>query len=292
MLAQVLWNSIPTALILAVNASAFALIHRSSGVFHIAFASIWPATGTLFIQLSNSSLLWPLAIPAAILLSLALTVMCDRLVYAPLSMRSDSSLAAITASLGLHVVLLSSVLLVAGSETRMLSTVALSPAFQLSQVRILWSQLHSCFIVTAALLLTALILQMTSASMKLRALGDDPEGVELTGLNVRNTRSVAFLLAGFLTAAGAIAASTDAGMGPHQGMPVTLMAAVATILAGDRTLLLGASLAGFFIGTLQGIVAGYCPARWQEVIVFSTLTLAILIKGEGFLSAVKRLEER
>jgi ABC-type branched-subunit amino acid transport system permease subunit len=124
-------------------------------------------------------------------------------------------------------------------------------------------------------------------------MAENGESARLAGIDVRRLSTVAWLIAGVLSAITVILASPSKGSAFTEVIPLDLLVrALAAALLGAMVSLPLAYAAGIAIGVVQSIAAFNVPAASNiEVLIFAVLVVALVVRSRG-LRVGGRDEER
>ena len=219
-------------------------------------------------------------------------VAIERLAYKPL--RTTTRLAPMLSSLGMSLVLQTSVQILAGPQPRAFPS--FFPNSRLDVLGAAVTTLQIGIVLTAVLLMTALHLFVNRSRLGVlvRAVSESRPTAQLLGINVDGAISLIFFLGPLLGAAGGIMYSSYYGiMTPTMGVVVGLKAFTAAILGGIGSIP-GAMLGGFLLagievaGTslLPVVTHGVIGTEYRDVFAFAILILVLLLKPAGFLGEV------
>jgi branched-chain amino acid transport system permease protein len=290
LLLQLLANGFVSGCNTALLALSFALIYNTTRTFHIAHGAVYTAAAyicyALLIQQG-----WTLIVSLilALLLSAALGVAMELIVYAPLVRRNATPLVGLLSSLGLYVALVNLIALFFGNDTKLLSP-GVEKVYHLGQIVLTRVQLLEIAAASVLLPLFVLLLNLTTSGKIIRAVRDYPSLASLVGINVPAVRLSVFALGSALAGVAAVLAALDVGVDPQAGMPVLLTAAVALIVGGVGTFE-GPVVGGFILGLLQGVIVWFISARWNNAITFAVLIIFMLFRPAGLAGRRRRLEE-
>jgi branched-chain amino acid transport system permease protein len=290
MFEQLLINGVMGGVLISLLATGFSLIYKTTGIFHVAYGATYTLAAYLFYALLvEAKLPLHVVIPAVWIATMATGVVMERLVFLPLGTGRASLLTTLLSSLGLYIIAVNLIALWFGSDTKMVGLSAMV-TYEVGSSIISRLQLMQAGGSALLLILTFLLLHFTSIGLAVRAIRDD---VELaTALGDRPARVRAMAVAGG-TLLGASAAMLNAAGGtitPHDGLPVVLLAAVATIVGGAGTFA-GPALGGLVLGILGSVVAWLFSSKWIDAAVFGLLIGFLLFRPEGLLRAARRAEE-
>ena len=138
-----------------------------------------------------------------------------------------------------------------------------------------------------------LFFALSRAGLNMRAIAENAESARLSGVWVRRTSTLAWALAGLLSAVTAILASPGKANTFSQALgPELLLRALAAALIGGMTSLPIAFIAGVAIGVFQQVIAWNLPRTSNLETVMFVLLLGVLVIGVRRLRTGPRDEER
>ena len=278
----------------ALVAVGFGLILHTTRTFHIAHGAVYTAAGFacyLFLQCLTTSLV--LSILAAVIVASVLGVMIECLVYHPLrtsrgDLRTSSHILMIS-SLGVYVVITNVLALFFGSEAKLLRP-GVEGTISLAGVIVTYIQLGQFVVGLLTIATLGGILSATKYGRLLRAFADDPTLIEIVGYRVRLLRVVVLALGSALAGIAGILHSLDVGIEPYTGMSIVLVASVAVILGGRRSLL-SPALGAVILGLLQSVITYVLSDKWSVAVVYAILVAALVVKPRGLLDIERRIGE-
>lgn len=286
---QLLGNGVVNGALYAVLAAGFGLVYRSTGVFHVAYGGVFVLSAYAFHSLVTLvGLGWWAAGAVAVLLSGAAGWAMETGFYGPFFRRGTAHGAVMVASLGLSIVIENGLALIYGNEIRAIPR-DLMPAVALGPVRMTQIQLVALAVGLSVLLLLAMARRLRFFRV-IRAMGENPELLQVHGWRLGRYRALVFALSGALAAVPACLIMVDVGMDVHAGMSYLLIAAVA-VLAGGVARVEGWVLGGFVLAVLQSLVVWKFSAKWMDLVAFVLLLAVLLFRREGLLGIRKRTEE-
>jgi branched-chain amino acid transport system permease protein len=294
MLAQLIFNSIVSGLLLALVAVGFNLIFNTTKVFHLAHGAVYvcgPYALVRFLNLSGNTTdtSWIVSVILSLMLVLVLAVLIEVLVYRPLSKRNASQTISLISSMGVYLLLVNLIALLFGNETKFLDT-DLGKSIDLANIIIVPMQVVQ--LVTSLIILTLLIFfSRTTWFLRVKAMMSHEIVASVVGVNTKAIRLVALSLGSIMAAVAAILRLYDTGIDPQAGMAITLSAAVAVIIGGGGSLM-GTIIASLLIAFLQTATEWYLSAQWKEGVTFLLLIIVILWRTEGIVSFKMRVEEK
>lgn len=287
---QLLANGIVNGCVLALMSAGFSLIYNTTRVFHIAHGGVYTVAAYLcYAFLVQMHLSLSVSILLALLLTALLGSLVEYVVYAPLAKRRASLAIALLSSLGLYVVLINTVAMIWGNETKVLRS-GVEATVRFGSVILTRIQIMQVIVAAILISLFLWVLRATRWGRILRAVRDNPTLTSVMGVNLYRIRLAIFTAGSALAGVAAILTALDVGMDPNIGLPVLLTAAVALIIGGVGSF--GAPIAGaFLIALLQSLLIWRISARWVDAFTFGFLIICLLVRPQGLLAGRRRAEE-
>jgi branched-chain amino acid transport system permease protein len=241
-----------------------------AGAFALALASEWD---------------WPvwagiaLCLVVVVVLSMAMNV----LVFRPL--RTQSPAVMLVATFAVAFLLQSVALLWFGPLGKPASSLAsLNRPLTIGDVDI--RKITIVAVVVAAIFLTALVLllERTTIGLHMRAAAMDFGTARLLGVRAERVIAAAVLISGVLAAAVAVLLTVQSPLvTPGFGLNQTIVV-LAGVVVGGMNRLLSATLGGFSIGFVSGLLGGALPtaqSQYLPSVVFGLVILVLLIRPGG-----------
>jgi len=285
---QLLANGIVSGLALAMLAVAFGVVYVPTRVFHLVLGGVYALVPFVLLAFLREGFSWIVSGGVAVLTGVGLSLAVEHFVHFPLDVRQANPNAHLIAALGAYAIIVQSTVMIWGERMRYLPTKAGA---------LLWFRYFSltrgqfaCGIATAAFLLIFVAwFNIAPSGLHLRALSDNPEEYGLRGHSIRAARLLAFGISGLMCAVVSILAANDLGFDPQGGLRMALLAIVAFIVGGCDSIL-GAVLGGMILGILRSAVAWWAGSRWEDAATFMLLALFLILRPQGLLGHISRLE--
>ncbi|HXQ38630.1 MAG TPA: branched-chain amino acid ABC transporter permease [Anaerolineales bacterium] len=289
MIVQILTNGLVTALVYSLIALGFALIYRTTRIFHFAYASTYTVAGYVFYtSFSLFHLPVILAVMITLLSAAAFGVSVDRLVYSPLIRRSSSVLLLLLSSLALDSIIVNLIAIVYGNQTKVL-VAGLQPTYSIGNVVLSRIQIAIVCTSIGVLGIVTIILFKTNIGKIIRAACDDSQLLMNFGVSGHAIRLGAFAIGSAICALPAFLVATDVGITPFVGTKAMLKAAVAVIIGGPR-IFYGAIAGAFLIGLLEALTVWLLSAKWSDLATFAILFLFLLCRPQGMTLSTARVD--
>ena len=277
---QFIINGLITGVLYSLLAIGFALVYNTTRIFHIAAAGIYVFAAYMF-WLFAVTLHLPLLLAAfiAILLTMGLSLLTETTVYRPLKNRKASLNVAMIASIGLMTVIINTIAMFFGNETKVVENSILKP-FSYGDIIITTPQMYQAVIGIIVLAAFLIILRWTNWGLRLQALSADETLFETLGYNTNRTRIAVFLASGIFIAIASCLTVYDVGLDPNMGMSVLISAIVAMIIGGVgkfSTCIVG----GLTLGVLQSLTVYQFASNWQNAVTFLVLLILLFLRPQG-----------
>jgi branched-chain amino acid transport system permease protein len=239
---------------------------------------------------------WPVAVAIAlcIVVVVGLSLAMERLVFRPL--RSQTPAVMLVATFAVAFLLQSIALLWFGPLGKnATSLVSLNRPVSLGDVEI--RKITIVAIVTAAICLALLVLLLnrTSIGLHMRAAAMDFSTARLVGVRATLVSSVAVVLSGILAAVVAVLLTVQfPTVTPTFALRETIIV-LAGVVVGGMTRLLPATLGGFAIGYVSGVLGAALPSAQSQYlpsVVFGLVILVLLVRPGGLFIRGARTVER
>lgn len=280
MIGQFIINGLITGILYSLLAIGFALVYNTTRIFHIAAAGIYVFAAYMFwFFVARVGLSVIPASLVAIVLTMALSLLLELCVYRPLKNKKASLNVAMIASIGAMTVIINTIAMCFGNETKVVENAILHP-LAIGDIIITTPQKYQTVIGVVVLLVFMVILQRTNWGLRLRALSADETLFETLGYDTKVTRIMVFLASGAFIAVASCLTVYDVGLDPHMGMSVLISAVVAMIIGGVGkigTCILG----GLTLGVLQSLTVYQFASNWQNAVTFVVLLILLFLRPQG-----------
>ena len=280
MIWQFIINGLITGILYSLLAIGFALVYNTTRIFHIAAAGIYVFAAYMFwffVAQAGISVLF--AAMVAIVLTMLLSLFSEILVYRPLKNKNASLNVAMIASIGLMTVIINTIAMFFGNETKVVENSILKP-FTFGDIIITTPQMYQTVIGIIVLAAFLVILRKTNWGLRLQALSADETLFETLGYDTNRTRIVVFLASGIFIAIASCLTAYDVGLDSNMGMSVLISAIVAMIIGGVgkfSTCILG----GLTLGVLQSLTVYQFASNWQNAVTFVVLLILLFLRPQG-----------
>jgi len=127
-----------------------------------------------------------------------------------------------------------------------------------------------------------LMIMKTRMGKAMRATAQDPEVAALLGIDINRIAEMTFIIGGALAGAAGALIGPIFLIYPAMGLMACLKAFVVVILGGLGNVV-GAVAAGFALGVIESLGAGFISSAYKDFFAFLVLILVLWARPEGIL---------
>jgi neutral amino acid transport system permease protein len=190
-------------------------------------------------------------------------------------------------ALGLAFVIRNVIQLIAGTDVRQLGANVTAAITFGGGLHIGRTELWVVLVGIAVLLALALTLKVTRLGKQIRALSDNPELAETTGIDTDRIVLVTWALAGALAGlAGVVFGASVGVVTPNLGFGIVLSLFAAVIVGGIGNAY-GALAGGLLIGLVQEWSTLVAPANIKVAVGFCAMILVLILRPQGLLGRAR-----
>lgn len=222
------------------------------------------------------------AAAAGVLLTAGLGVASELLLWRPMRTRRASLFQLILITIGLSFLIRNGIQFFWGGQPQTLSVDVISSVtfFGLYIGR---TELIATIIGFAVIVLVALMLRFTSLGKQMRALADNHDLAEITGIDTGRIIIVTWILAGALAGlSGTLYGAAIGQLTPTLGNPLLLSLFGAVVVGGIGNAY-GALAGGILLGLVQEWAVLFVDPRWKIAVGFVALIVTLIIRPQGIL---------
>ncbi|MFJ7158952.1 branched-chain amino acid ABC transporter permease [Streptomyces sp. NPDC101118] len=289
---QALLDGIQFGVIIAICAVGLSLIFGTIHLINFAhgeFVTIG-ATAAFFLNASAAGPHWHLvpATLAAVAVGVLLGAAVDRTIWRPLRARGTGLINLFIVTIGLSLFLRHLVLLFYGTRPGSYAQYDIQEAYDLGPVGITPRDLTVTLLSVAVLLGVAALLQKTRIGTAIRAVSDNRDLAEASGIDVKRVVSVVWMLGGGLAALGGVFFGLVEIVTWDMGFKLLLLMFAGIILGGLGSAF-GAMVGSLVIGVVAQVSTLWFPADLQYAWALLTLIVVLLVRPQGILGRAERV---
>jgi branched-chain amino acid transport system permease protein len=291
---QVQVDAIGLGAVFALMAVGIGLVFGVMRLVNFAYGQLIMAGAFALAYASDRD--WPVGVGIALCFAvvLALSLAMERVVFRPL--RGQSAAVMLIATFAVAFLLQSIALLWFGPLGKTAtSLVQLNRPVEVGGVEIRKITIVAIATAVVCLALLVLLLNRTSIGLHMRAAAIDAQTARLLGVRANLVSTVSVLIAGALAAVVAVMLTVQfPTVTPTFALQETILV-LAGVVVGGMTRLLSATLGGFLIGYVSGLLGGALPSSQSQYLpsfLFGLVILVLLIRPDGLFTRSRGLVER
>jgi branched-chain amino acid transport system permease protein len=240
--------------------------------------------------LAQTGIPFPIIAVLAIVATVVVGVLMERIAYRPLRGAPDVSL--LLTSLGVSIALQNGAMLVVGTQPKPFPTpqaiagqIPLAGGVQISTVNLIT-------IVTALVLMVLLtfFVTRTTLGVQMRATAENAMAARLMGININTVIVAAFVVGSALAGVAALLYGARVGRAQYDmGFIPILKAFVATVIGGFGSIP-GAVLGAYILGFGEIFLISFLPdaaTKYRDAFVFIGLIVILLLRPQGILGSTE-----
>jgi len=281
-------NGIKFGLIIGITSIGLSLIFGTTGLVNFAHGDL-VTIGAFLTYFLNASLGLPLVVaaPIAIVAGALLAGGLDRGLWRPLRARQTGLIAMLVVSIGLAFVLRHIVLLFFGGARMSYTDFGLQTAMRFGLIRVQPVELWVMGLSIALLVGVGLMLTRTKLGKSMRAVADNRDLAESSGIDVQRVILSVWILGGALTAVGGVFLGIIESVDYLMGFRLLLLMFAGVILGGLGSAY-GAMLGGLVVGFVSEISTVWFSSQIKYVWALLVLILILLVRPQGILGRKER----
>jgi branched-chain amino acid transport system permease protein len=278
--------------IIALCAVGLSLVYGVTGLVNFAHAEMVTlgAVAAYFFHASPAGPQWPLAIAAvpAVLVGAAFGWAQERGIWKPLRIRNTGLVAMMVVSIGLSFAVRHLILIFFGGEPRAYPDFAGQPPAEILGISVVPKNLVTIGAALVVLAGVGLFLQRSRAGTAMRAVSDDADLAESSGIDVNRVILITWMLAGGLAALGGIFFGLNEAVQWDMGFSLLLLIFAAVVLGGLGTAY-GAMVGGFVVGVAVEMSTLFVPNELKTAVGLVVLILMLLVRPQGLFGTKERI---
>ena len=277
---------------IALAAVGLSLIYGVTRLVNFAHAELVTLGGVLafVFHATDGGPAWPLvlaAIPAVILVA-GFGGLQSSFLWRPLRKRGTSLLSLMVVSIGLSFALRSLIQLAFGGQPASYPDFAGQPAISILGISMVPKHLVTIGVTLVVLFLVSQFLQRSRAGTAMRAVSDDRDLAESSGINVDRVIQITWIMAAGLAALGGVFYGLNESVSYEMGFKILLLLFAAVVLGGLGSAY-GVMVGGFVVGIVVEMSTLVLPAELKVVSGLVILIVMLLFRPQGIFGTRERI---
>ncbi len=286
---QLCVEGIKFGLIIAITSIGLSLIFGTTGLVNFAHGEI-VTFGALVAYFFNQTV--GIQLIGAALLAIVVTGLAggalDLGLWRPLRRRKTGLIAMMVVSIGLGFLLRYIFLYQFGGRTRPYGDYAIQRAIDIGPISITAKDLYSILIAVVVLVAVGLALQLTRIGKAMRAVADNPDLAESSGIDVDRVILFVWVSGSALACLGGVLFGLGEQVSFQFGFQLLLLMFAGVTLGGLGTAY-GALLGSFVIGIFVQVSTLWVSTELKNVGAFAILIVILLVRPQGILGRAERV---
>ena len=202
--------------------------------------------------------------------------------------RRSGNVSLIVVSIGLGLLLRNVYLIIFGERPRPYTEFTIQQDFDIGPISLPAKDYVIIAVCFAALILVGVLLQFTRVGTALRAVADDRDLSEASGINAERIILLTWVAGAALAGLGGVFQGITDRVTYDMGFSLLLLMFAAVILGGIGTAY-GAMVGGLLIGVVTEVSTYWVESKYKLAVAFSVLILAVLLRPQGLLGRAERV---
>lgn len=283
---QYLFTGITVGSIYGMVALGFNIIYNSTGIINLAQGEFVMLGGMIMISLTTT---FKLPLPLGFFISVLLVTMIgagfERVAIHPL--KNPSVITLIIITVAGSILFKGSAMFLWGKGTFSLPAFSGDKPIFILGATILPQTLWILGIMSVVVLLLTLFFFFTRTGKAMKACAVNQEAANLMGINVKAMVLLSFALSAAIGAIAGIIIAPISLMDYNRGTMLAVKGFCAAVLGGLGSNV-GAVVAGFIIGIMESLGAGFISSGYKDAIALVILLVVLFVKPSGILGNKER----
>lgn len=286
---QLVVEGIKLGSIIAITAVGLSLVFGTTRLINFAHGELVTLGAMVAFFFSTSPLTWPLALAAVLAVAAgALTGgSMERVLWRPLRRRGAGLIQMFIISIGVSLFLRHLLLVLFGSRRLQYGQYAVQEGIDLGPVSITPRDLVVVLLSGLVILGVAFMLQRTRIGKAMRAVSDNSDLAESSGIDVNRVILVVWLVGGGLAALGGVFYGLTQAVYWDMGFNLLLLMFAGVILGGLGSAY-GAVIGSLVVGLIAQLSTLWFPIELQYAWALIVLILVLLVRPQGILGRTER----
>jgi len=212
----------------------------------------------------------------------------ERYLWRPLRNAQVSLISMLVISIGLSFAIRYLILVVVGGNPRPYADFSVQDRIDILGISTVPKNLVIIAFTLVVLALVGLFLQRTRLGTAMRAVSDNSDLAESSGIDVRRVVLVTWVMGSALAALGGVMFGISEQVQWDMGFRLLLLIFSAVILGGLGTAF-GAMLGGFIVGIAVEMSTLWIPVEFKTAVALGILVLMLLVRPQGLLGSRERI---
>lgn len=286
---QLTVEGIKLGAIIAITAVGLSLVFGTTRLINFAHGELVTigAVSAFFLSTNPGNVPLILAAGLAMLIGAAIGAGMEKTVWLPMRKRGTGMIQLFIISIGLSLLLRYFILVVFGSRRGQYDTYTVQAALEIGSIRITPRDLIVTLLAFAIMIGIGLMLSKARIGKAMRAVSDNKDLAEASGINVNRVIFVVWALGGGLAALGGVFYGLTSAVYWDMGFYLLLLMFAGVILGGIGSAY-GAMVGSLLIGLVSQWSTLWFPPSLQNLWALLVLILVLLLRPQGIFGRAER----
>ena len=262
----------------ALIALGFVIIYKATRVINFAIGEIMMFAAYLFLAFAGGMELSPwIALPLAVIGGSILGGVIEKTMIRP--MLGESPISVVMVTIGIGSILVGLVEFIWTADPQLLprflprEPVFIGPLYLAPKIA------YGFLIGSALLIIYLLYFRFSRGGVALRATASDQAAAYSMGINVRRVFNMAWVFGSLAASLAGVLVAATGGLSPQFG--IIGLSVLVVVIVGGLDSILGALVAGVFIGWLETVAGDYLGGEYRMPATFLMLAVILVIRPYG-----------
>lgn len=262
----------------ALIALGFVIIYKATRVINFAIGEIMMFAAYLFLAFAGGMEMSPwIALPLAVIGGSILGGVIEKTMVRP--MLGESPISVVMVTIGIASILVGLVEFVWTADPQLLPNFLPREPVFIGELYLAPKIAYGFLIGSALLIVYLLYFRFSRGGVALRATASDQAAAYSMGINVRRVFNMAWVFGSLAASLAGVLVAATGGLSPQFG--IIGLSVLVVVIVGGLDSILGALVAGVFIGWLETVAGAYLGGEYRMPATFLVLAIILVIRPYG-----------
>ena len=262
----------------ALIALGFVIIYKATRVINFAIGEIMMFAAYLFLAFAGGMELSPwLALPMAVIGGSILGGVIEKTMIRP--MLGESPISVVMVTIGIASILVGLVEFIWTADPQLLPNFLPREPVFIGELYLAPKIAYGFLIGSALLIIYLLYFRFSRGGVALRATASDQAAAYSMGIHVRRVFNMAWVFGSLAASLAGVLVAATGGLSPQFG--IIGLSVLVVVIVGGLDSILGALVAGVFIGWLETVAGAYLGGEYRMPATFLVLAIILVIRPYG-----------
>ncbi len=262
----------------ALIALGFVIIYKATRVINFAIGEIMMFAAYLFLAFAGGMELSPwIALPMAVIGGSILGGVIEKTMIRP--MLGESPISVVMVTIGIASILVGLVEFIWTADPQLLPNFLPREPVFIGELYLAPKIAYGFLIGSALLIIYLLYFRFSRGGVALRATASDQAAAYSMGINVRRVFNMAWVFGSLAASLAGVLVAATGGLSPQFG--IIGLSVLVVVIVGGLDSILGALVAGVFIGWLETVAGAYMGGEYRMPATFLVLAIILVIRPYG-----------